>query len=150
MKKILGMDLKDIAGKKFSTAVKEYSNNDVWVTLDYSKEKPSHIDLMVLYGNVEAKTLKRVLQTCDTNVEIYNLCSHHLAEVADVIELIQRFQKERLTISQHKDIEDIVDKIFNENQTYEKYNQVVTYMKTKHKVDVTDMPKFLIREILGL
>jgi hypothetical protein len=150
MKKILGMNREDIAGKKFSTAVKEYSNNDVWATLDYSKEKPGHIDLMVLYGNVEAKTLKRVLQTCDTNLEIYNLCLHHLAETADAIELIQRFQKERLTISQHKDIEEIVDKIFNENQTYEKYNQVVIYMKTKHNVNIADMPKFLVREMLGI
>jgi hypothetical protein len=137
-------------GLKLSTIMEKFPDNDHWVTLDYSKERHNFIYVLASRKTMEARTLSRILQTCDSSLEVYELCTHHLAQIGDVIELIQRFQMSPLAYSKRKELNKVAKLIFNETYEYEKYPQVKAYMKTKYDIDIEHIPKTLVREMLGI
>jgi hypothetical protein len=131
-----------------------HPNNKLWEKLNYNFQANQVIMVDILNsGKASPRTAARMLETSDLTIEYLKVCWHNLVQVEDIITAIQRFKNETLNPSQKTVYNRVVEVLFgieNDSWSYNKRPEFTEYLKTNYDINIENMPKELIKQMLQI
>jgi hypothetical protein len=121
--------------------------DNLWEVLDYSLEDDYSISEIIANQAVTSKIIQQILQTANISYAIFDVCTHPLAQVKDIVDVLHRINNPSAKLNED-DIE-IHDAIVY-NAIYTKRAQLNTYMQEVYNLDTKDITTKQLQEILNI
>jgi predicted DNA-binding protein YlxM (UPF0122 family) len=125
----------------------DHLNTNLWEVLDYSLEDDYSVSEILSDEAVTPKAIQRIIQTGNIGYTMFEACSHDLAQIKDIIDVL--YKMDNPNINPSEDEIDIFVSIVH-NMLYTKREQLNAYMQEAHNFDIKDMTATQIQEILNL
>jgi hypothetical protein len=124
---------------------KSKKNNTYWETVDYSQLKEMKVLEILTYKDISAKTVQQIIQTGKINFNIYMACQHELAQIEDILNLINRINEKHPDFTNKSTYNEIINYLFKT-----KRKNLNEYVKETYNVEVTSYTAVQIQEMLNL
>jgi hypothetical protein len=116
-------------------------NREYWETLDYGEKTDLEILKVLYYKKVTAKTIKQIIKTSKPGYQTCIASQHKLAQVEDILNLIDRLDKEK---PEHL-YDQTIHVLF-----FLKRKEINSYLQKTYKLDAKSIPDMQIQEMLNI